>query len=243
MTGSREGLDENYWLLEQEANQFITATLLQLAQLKLERQMHSKAVREFSQAINSILKAYQKRSISYEQAKQLFKNLKLGFIDGVRAIKTSQRHRKIRGQQRPSQDGSYRRNMTVNNQSFNVRFKARCATSECLMRGSNFDLQDDAFQEYVEASLQDKRSDVMTVVNYALVANPYSQFLIWLANVDTAVTIAYDDNYSPLAAYALGKGAAYRLKLLGVPAPVRDRIESAISYTSGEFLDENFPRQ
>ena len=66
--------------LEQEANQFITATLLQLAQLKLERQVHSKAVREFSQAVSSILKAYQKQSISYEQAKQLFKNLKLGLL-------------------------------------------------------------------------------------------------------------------------------------------------------------------
>ena len=164
MSGSREGLDENYWLLEQEANQFITATLLQLAQLKLERQVHSKAVREFSQAVSSILKAYQKQSISYEQAKQLFKNLKLGFIDGVRAIKTSQRHRKVRGQQRTSQDGSYRRNMTVNDQSFNVRFKARCAV-RVFNEGANFDLQDDAFQEYVEASLQDKRSDVMTV-NY-----------------------------------------------------------------------------
>lgn len=80
MTSSRQELNENYWLLEQEANQFITATLVQLAQLKLDRKVHSKAVREFSQAVNSILKAYQNQTLNYEQSSQLLKNLKLGFI-------------------------------------------------------------------------------------------------------------------------------------------------------------------
>ncbi|WP_152431568.1 hypothetical protein [Vibrio aquimaris] len=238
MSGSREGLDENYWLLEQEANQFITATLLQLAQLKLERQVHSKAVREFSQAVSSILKAYQKQSISYEQAKQLFKNLKLGFIDGVRAIKTSQRHRKIRGQQRLSQDGSYRRNMTVNNQSFNVRFKARCATPECLMRGANFDLQDDAFQDYIEAATQDKRSDVMTVVNMTLIAAPYLKPLELLSHIDNVYTIYSDETLNPAWAYAAGKGAAYRLNLLGIPKAISSRVENATAFTTGSILNE-----
>ncbi|WP_341662095.1 hypothetical protein [Vibrio sp.] len=238
MSGSREGLDENYWLLEQEANQFITATLLQLAQLKLERQVHSKAVREFSQAVSSILKAYQKQSISYEQAKQLFKNLKLGFIDGVRAIKTSQRHRKIRGQQRTSQDGSYRRNITVNDQSFNVRFKARCATSECLMRGANFDLQDDAFQDYIDAATQDKRSDVMQVIGVALIANPYSAPLQRLALLDVAYS-ASELNFDPLWAYALGAGTAYRLRLLNLPTRIQDTSESVVSYFSGNFLSSD----
>ncbi|MBU2899004.1 hypothetical protein, partial [Vibrio hepatarius] len=203
--------------------------------LKLERQIHSKAVREFSQAINSILKAYQKRSISYEQAKQLFKNLKLGFIDGVRAIKMSQRHRTIRSQQRPVQDGSYRRNMTVNNQSFNVRLKARCATPECLMKGANFDLQDDAFQDYIEAATQDKRSDAMQIVNMALIANPYLKVLERVVYVDIGANVL-EGNLDPLWAFVMGKGAAYRLKLLNLHERVWKTGENATSYVGGGML-------
>ncbi|KJY94330.1 hypothetical protein TW84_01375 [Vibrio neptunius] len=238
MASSRQELNENYWLLEQEANQFITATLMQLAQLKLARKVHSKAVREFSQAVNSILKAYQNQTLNYEQSSQLLKNLKLGFIGGIRAVKTSERHRKIRHSQRPQQDGSYRRNMTVNNQSFNVRLKARCATAECLMMGANLDLQDDAFQEYVAAAAKDRKSDVMTVVNMTLIAAPYLKPLELLSHTDNVYTIYSDETLNPAWAYAAGKGAAYRLNLLGISKAISSRVENATAFTTGSILNE-----
>ncbi|MCW8349237.1 MULTISPECIES: hypothetical protein [Vibrio] len=246
MDESREKVDDAYWLLEKESSLLITATLSSLSQLKLERSLQSKAVREMSQAINIILRAYRKGSIDFESAQSTLSNLKYGFVDGVRAIKTADRNRVIRKQQRITtnlnSDSSYRRSMRVNNQAFNVRFKARCATPECLMRGANFDLQDDAFQDYVEAATNGKKDDVMGIVNTALIANPYARPLIWLANADTAYTIMHERNYTPLAAYSLGKGVAYRLKIIGVPAPIRDRLENTISHTTGKFLDENLSK-
>lgn len=246
MDESREGIDDAYWLLEKESNLLITATLSSLSQLKLDRSVHSKAVKELSQAINTILETYRKGNINFDSAQDILRNLKHGFIDGVRAIRAADRNRVIRNQQRmtthQNTDSSYRRSMRVNDQVFNVRFKARCVTPECLMRGANYDLQDDAFQDYVEAATKERKDDIVRVVNTSLAVNPYARPLIWLANADTAYTIMHSKNYTPLAAYTLGKGVAYRLKMMGVPSPIRDRVENTISYTTGKFLDENLPK-
>ncbi|MCK6263789.1 hypothetical protein KP803_10950 [Vibrio sp. ZSDE26] len=235
---ARERVDEHYWELEQKSNQFITAILMQLSKFNLDRSTHSKAVQEFSLAVSSILKAYQIENLSYAQAEELLVKLKYGFIDGVRSINTASRNRKHRSEQRPIAEGSYRRNMTINNQSFNVRFRARCATSECLMRGANYDLQDDAFQEYIEAASKDKQSDIMNVVHVGLIAAPYAKPLEVLAHSYSFQSAYTDMNLNPGWAYAAGKGAAYRLSLLGVPRPVTSRVENLTSYVIGSILNE-----
>ncbi|MEZ9441080.1 hypothetical protein [Vibrio atlanticus] len=241
MEESRERIDDEYWLLEMESNLFITAALSSLSQLKLERSVHSKAVKELGQAINTILGAYRKGNIDFDSAQGTLRNLKHGFVDGVRSIRTADRNRVIRNQQRmtthQNTDSSYRRSMRVNNQAFNVRFKARCATPECLMRSANFDLEDDAFQDYIEAALQDKKSDLMEVASLALIAAPYAKPLEYLTYADISYSFAKDSNITPALAALLGKGMAYRLKLLSATKGIQARGENATSYITGKSLD------
>lgn len=134
-----------------------------------------------------------------------------------------------------SQGGSYRRSLVVNDESFNVRFKASCATPECLMRNAHIDMEDDAFQDYIEAATQDKRSDVMQAIGVALIANPYLALLQRTVLADVAYSAANLD-FDPLWAYAMGMGAAYRLRLLNLPKRVQDTSESVVNYFSGNLL-------
>ena len=245
VTGSREGLDDNNWLLEKEVSYAITAINQSLYQLELERSVHTKAAREFSQALNMILTGYRKGNISYEVADDLIKKIKTGFIEGRRALQREEFNRKIRNEQREQQriqdgtDQSYRRNLRVNNQSFNVRFHASCATPECLMRNANIDMEDDAFQDYIEAATQDKRSDVMQVIGVALIANPYLIPLQRVVQGDVFYSGVVEGNFDPLWAYAMGAGAAYRLRLLNLSKRAQDTTESVVSYSSGNFLSGN----
>lgn len=244
VTGSREGLDDNNWLLEKEVSYAITAINQSLYQLELERSVHTKAAREFSQALNMILTGYRKGNISYEVADDLIKKIKTGFIEGRRALQREEFNRKIRNEQREQQriqdgtDQSYRRNLRVNNQSFNVRFHASCATPECLMRNANIDMEDDAFQDYIEAATQDKRSDVMQVIGVALIANPYLKVLERVAYADMGISLL-EGNLNPVWAFAMGKGAAYRLKLLNLHERAWKSAENATSYVTGGFLGSN----
>lgn len=239
---SREGLDEGTWLLEQEVSLAITAVLSSLGQMNLEYDVHSQAVREFSQAFNVVLTSYRKGHINYDMAYSLINKIKLGFIDGSQALQNIERNRKIRNEQRSEQreqDGtsaSYRRNMRVNNQSFNVRFMASCANTECLMRNANIDMEDDAFQDYIEAATQDKRSEIIQVIGVALIANPYLKGLEKIVQTDVVYSAVMDKNLDPLLAYAMGKGAAYRLRLLSLSRRIQDTSENVVSYFSGGIL-------
>ncbi|MDW2323749.1 hypothetical protein R7127_26205, partial [Vibrio sp. 1159] len=119
------------------------------------------------------------------------------------------------------------------------RFKASCATPECLMRNANIDMEDDAFQDYIEAATQDKRSDVMQVIGVALIANPYLKPLEYVVFGDIAYAGLKDKNLDPLWAYLMGRGAYYRLHLLSVSKRVKDTSENVVSYFSGSVLSSD----
>ncbi|TOK15113.1 hypothetical protein CGI24_24380, partial [Vibrio parahaemolyticus] len=175
--------------LEVEAQKAIEELLIFLPALDLETSVHSQAVKEFSEAFDVILKGYNGGNISYETGYDLIHQVKNGFIEGGGALRKVEENRLSRQTEKAdnfSQDGSYRRNLVVNDESFNVRFKASCATPECLMRNANIDMEDDAFQDYIEAATQDKRSDVMQVIGVALIANPYLKPLEYVVFGDIA---------------------------------------------------------
>ncbi|WP_171254265.1 hypothetical protein, partial [Acinetobacter sp. LMB-5] len=94
---------------------------------------------------------------------------------------------------------------------------------------------DDAFQDYIEAATQDKRSDVMQVIGVSLIANPYLAPLQRVVQADVVYSAANLD-FDPLWAYATGMGAAYRLRLLNLPKRVQDTSDSFVSYLTGNFL-------
>ena len=240
---SEDRLDENYWQLEQDATACITHLLMTISQMKLEYTEHRKAVRELTSNVNYVLQSYRNHQIDYETASKILKLFAAGFADGVRAVDTARRYRAERNIERASvQQGSYRRNMRVNNQSFNARFKARCASAECLMRGANFDLTDDAFQEYVEAASWDKKDDIMNAINISLTMSPYAKALQYIAKLDTVYT-GYSEisegKFNTAAIYTIGKGMGYRLKLIGVPQKYADRIENITTYSMGKILNDS----
>ncbi|MDF5168962.1 hypothetical protein P3612_23565, partial [Vibrio parahaemolyticus] len=210
--------------LEVEAQKAIEELLIFLPALDLETSVHSQAVKEFSEAFDVILKGYNGGNISYETGYDLIHQVKNGFIEGGGALRKVEENRLSRQTEKAdnfSQDGSYRRNLVVNDESFNVRFKASCATPECLMRNANIDMEDDAFQDYIEAATQDKRSDVMQVIGVALIANPYLKPLEYVVFGDIAYAGLKDKNLDPLWAYLMGRGAYYRLHLLSVSKRVK----------------------
>ncbi|MCA2464821.1 MULTISPECIES: hypothetical protein, partial [Vibrio] len=212
-----------------------------LPALDLETSVHSQAVKEFSQAFDVILKGYDKNNITYDVGYDLIHQIKNGFIEGGEALRKLEENRLSRRTEEVdnvSQDGSYRRNLVVNNESFNVRFKASCATPECLMRNANIDMEDDAFQDYIEAATQDKRSDVMQVIGVALIANPYLKPLEYVVFGDIAYSMT-DLNFDPSWAFAMGKGAAYRLKLLNFSERTVLTGENVTSYISGNILSSD----
>ncbi|MDW2323704.1 hypothetical protein R7127_25940, partial [Vibrio sp. 1159] len=224
--------------LEVEAQKAIEELLIFLPALDLETSVHSQAVKEFSEAFDVILKGYNGGNISYETGYDLIHQVKNGFIEGGGALRKVEENRLSRQTEKAdnfSQDGSYRRNLVVNDESFNVRFKASCATPECLMRNANIDMEDDAFQDYIEAATQDKRSDVMQVIGVSLIANPYLAPLQRVVQADVVYSAANLD-FDPLWAYATGMGAAYRLRLLNLPKRVQDTSDSFVSYLTGNFL-------
>ncbi|MDF5088818.1 hypothetical protein P3597_26475, partial [Vibrio parahaemolyticus] len=211
--------------LEVEAQKAIEELLIFLPALDLETSVHSQAVKEFSEAFDVILKGYNGGNVSYETGYDLIHQVKNGFIEGGGALRKVEENRLSRQTEKAdnfSQDGSYRRNLVVNNESFNVRFKASCATPECLMRNANIDMEDDAFQDYIEAATQDKRSDVMQVIGVALIANPYLKPLEYVVFGDIAYAGLKDKNLDPLWAYLMGRGAYYRLHLLSVSKRAKD---------------------
>ncbi|MCR9764532.1 hypothetical protein [Vibrio parahaemolyticus] len=225
--------------LEVEAQKAIEELLIFLPALDLETSVHSQAVKEFSEAFDVILKGYNGGNISYETGYDLIHQVKNGFIEGGGALRKVEENRLSRQTEKAdhlSQDGSYRRNLVVNDESFNVRFKASCATPECLMRNANIDMEDDVFQDYIEAATQDKRSDVMQVIGVSLIVNPYLAPLQRTVLVDTAYSGVFEGNFDPAWAYAMGSGAAYRLRLLNLPKRVQDTSESVVSYFSGNVL-------
>jgi len=222
-------------LLESEVYKATTEILAFLPTLNLVSSVHSKAVKEFSEAFNVILKGYNEDKITYDVGYDLIHQIKSGFIEGGEALKALEENRQKINADKVLQEGSYRRNLVVNNESFNVRFKASCATSECLMRNANIDMQDEAFQDYIEAATKDKRSDVMQVINVALIANPYLAPLQRVVQADVVYSAANLD-FDPLWAYATGMGAAYRFRLLNLPKRVQDTSESVVSYFSGNIL-------
>lgn len=240
---SGDRLDDNYWQLEQDATACITHLLMTISQMKLEYTEHRKAVRELTSNVNYVLQSYRNNQIDYENASKILKLFAAGFSDGVRAVDTARRYRGERNIERESvQQGSYRRNMRINNQSFNVRFKARCASPECLMRGANFDLTDDAFQEYVEAAVKDKKDDIMTTISIAAIAFPAAKALDFVANANTAINMVsetFDGKGNTLASYALGKGLGYKLKQIGIQKSIYDRVDSTAAFFTGNFLNEN----
>ncbi|MDF5159425.1 hypothetical protein P3622_23775 [Vibrio parahaemolyticus] len=228
--------------LEVEAQKAIEELLIFLPALDLETSVHSQAVKEFSEAFDVILKGYNGGNISYETGYDLIHQVKNGFIEGGGALRKVEENRLARQTEKAdnfSQDGSYRRNLVVNDESFNVRFKASCATPECLMRNANIDMEDDAFQDYIEAATQDKRSDVMQVIGVALIANPYLKPLEYVVFGDIAYAGLKDKNLDPLWAYLMGRGAYYRLHLLSVSKRVKDTSENVVSYFSGSVLSSD----
>ncbi|HHB1549375.1 hypothetical protein [Vibrio parahaemolyticus] len=228
--------------LEVEAQKAIEELLIFLPALDLETSVHSQAVKEFSEAFDVILKGYNGDNISYETGYDLIHQVKNGFIEGGGALRKVEENRLSRQTEKAdnfSQDGSYRRNLVVNDESFNVRFKASCATPECLMRNANIDMEDDAFQDYIEAATQDKRSDVMQVIGVALIANPYLKPLEYVVFGDVAYAGLKDKNLDPLWAYLMGRGAYYRLHLLSVSKRVKDTSENVVSYFSGSVLSSD----
>ncbi|MDG2932358.1 hypothetical protein P7M60_24340 [Vibrio parahaemolyticus] len=227
--------------LEVEAQKAIEELLIFLPALDLETSVHSQAVKEFSEAFDVILKGYNGGNISYETGYDLIHQVKNGFIEGGGALRKVEENRLSRQTEKAdnfSPDGSYRRNLVVNNESFNVRFKASCATPECLMRNANIDMEDDAFQDYIEAATQDKRSDVMQVIGVALIANPYLKPLEYVVFGDIAYSMT-DLNFDPSWAFAMGKGAAYRLKLLNFSERTVLTGENVTSYISGNILSSD----
>ncbi|MFM2625699.1 hypothetical protein [Vibrio owensii] len=100
-------------------------------------------------------------------------------------------------------------------------------------------MADDAFQDYIEAATQDKRSDVMQVIGVALIANPYLIPLQRVVQADVFYAGVVEGNFDPLWAYGMGAGAAYRLKLLNLSKRAQDTTESVVSYFSGNFLGGN----
>ncbi|MDF5103979.1 hypothetical protein P3603_23795 [Vibrio parahaemolyticus] len=228
--------------LEVEAQKAIEELLIFLPALDLETSVHSQAVKEFSEAFDVILKGYNGGNVSYETGYDLIHQVKNGFIEGGGALRKIEENRLSRQTEKAdnfSQDGSYRRNLVVNDESFNVRFKASCATPECLMRNANIDMEDDAFQDYIEAATQDKRSDVMQVIGVALIANPYLKPLEYVVFGDIAYAGLKDKNLDPLWAYLMGRGAYYRLHLLSVSKRVKDTSENVVSYFSGSVLSSD----
>ncbi|MDF5696570.1 hypothetical protein P3736_24230 [Vibrio parahaemolyticus] len=227
--------------LEVEAQKAIEELLIFLPALDLETSVHSQAVKEFSEAFDVILKGYNGGNVSYETGYDLIHQVKNGFIEGGGALRKIEENRLSRQTEKAdnfSQDGSYRRNLVVNDESFNVRFKASCATPECLMRNANIDMEDDAFQDYIEAATQDKRSDVMQVIGVALIANPYLKPLEYVVFGDIAYSMT-DLNFDPSWAFAMGKGAAYRLKLLNFSERTVLTGENVTSYISGNILSSD----
>lgn len=228
--------------LENEVVKATEELLIFLPELDLETSVHSQAVKEFSQAFDVILKGYDQENITYDIGYDLIHQIKDGFIDGggvLRKIEENRLSRQTEKADNFSQDGSYRRNLVVNDESFNVRFKASCATPECLMRNANIDMEDDAFQDYIEAAMQDKRSDVMQVIGVALIANPYLKSLEYVVFGDIAYAALKDKNLDPLGAYLMGRGAYYRLHLLNVSKRVKDTSENVVSYFSGSVLSSD----
>ncbi|NOH47205.1 hypothetical protein F0262_03945 [Vibrio rotiferianus] len=225
-------------------NEVVTATeelLTFLPALDLETSVHSQAVKEFSQAFDVILKGYDQENITYDVGYDLIHQIKGGFIEGggaLRKIEESRLSRQTKKVDNFSQDGSYRRNLVVNNESFNVRFKAACATPECLMRNANIDMEDEAFQDYIKAAMQDKRSDVMQVISVALIVNPYLKPLEYVVFGDIAYSMM-EFNFDPSWAFAMGKGTAYRLKHLNFSERAVLTGENMTSYISGNVLSSD----
>ncbi|MFA0155367.1 peptidoglycan-binding protein [Vibrio sp. 10N.261.46.A3] len=212
-----------------------------LPTLNLESSVHSQAVKEFSEAFDVILKGYNEENITYEIGYDLIYQVKNGFVEGAEALQITEKERQRLNSERDKQtpqDSSYRRNLTVNNESFNVRFKASCATPECLMRNANIDMEDHAFQDYIEAATQDKRSDVMQVIGVALIVNPYLIPLQRIVLADVAES-ATKGNFDPALAYAMGAGVAYRLRLLNFSNRTQATSESVASYFSGNVLSDD----
>ncbi len=240
---SGDRLDDDYWRLEKDATGCITHLLTTIGQMKLEYNAHRKAVRELTSNVNYVLLSYREGKIDYETGSKILKLFAVGFADGVRAVETARRYRPERNAQRASvQQGSYRRNMTVNNQSFNVRLKARCATAECVMRGANFDLTDDAYMEYIEAAVKDKKEDVMAVVDHLAVVFPQARALQYVGNANMAgnvVSEMLDGKFNTVATYVLGRGLGYRLSKFGMPKAISDRVQNASGIVIGDFLNEN----
>lgn len=221
-------------LLEIEAHKATTELLAFLPTLNLASSVHSKAVKEFSEAFNVILKGHNEEKITYDVGYDLIHQIKNGFIEGGEALKSLEENRQTRVD-KAIQESSYRRNMVVNNESFNVRFKASCATSECLMRNANIDMQDEAFQDYIEAATKDKRSDVMQAIGVGLIVNPYLKPLEYVVIGDAAYSMT-ELNLDPSWAYVMGKGAAYRLKLLNLSEKIVMTGENVTSYVAGNIL-------
>lgn len=239
---SREGLDDHYWQLEQDVHSATVSLLSSLGAMNLEYSVRSQAVREFSQAFSHILGTYRNKQINYEVVSKLVNQIWRGFHDGSIALMMNEANRKIRNEQRAEtfqrnrKDSSYRRNIRVNNETYNVRFLASCATPECFIRNANYDLYDDAFQDYVYAATQDKRSDIMQIVNTALIVNPYLKALGNVALIDSAYSVFGEGDLDPLWSTALGKAAAYRLRLLNFSERAQYTTENAVIYIAGEFL-------
>ncbi|TMX33800.1 hypothetical protein DA100_16630 [Vibrio sp. Hep-1b-8] len=100
-------------------------------------------------------------------------------------------------------------------------------------------MEDDAFQDYIEAATQDKRSDVMQAIGIALIANPYLALLQRTVLADVAYSGVFEGNFDPAWAYAMGMGTAYRLRLLNLPKRVQDTSESVVSYFSIPLIIED----
>ncbi len=227
--------------LEPEVLKATEELLRFLPTLSLESSIHSQAVKEFSEAFDVILKGYNEDNITYEIGYDLIHQVKNGFVDGAEALQIKEKERQRLNSERDKktpQDSSYRRNLTVNNESFNVRFKASCATPECLMRNANIDMEDHAFQDYIEAATQDKRSDVMQVIGVALIVNPYLAPLQRIVLADVAES-ATKGNFDPALAYVMGSGVAYRLRILNFSNRTQATSESVASYFSGNVLSDD----
>ncbi|EIA1343244.1 hypothetical protein K6689_004250 [Vibrio parahaemolyticus] len=240
-TGTAKVSDETKKNLENEVYKATVKLLEFLPKLNLEDSIHNQAVKEFSEAFDVILKGYNQGKITYDVGYDLIQQIKNGFIDGGSALSDLERNRLLRNAQEADntlQEGSYQRNMVVNDESFNVRFKASCATPECLMRNANIDMEDDAFQDYIEAATQDKRSDVMQVISVALIVNPYLKPLEYVVFGDIAYSMA-ELNFDPFWAFAMGKGAAYRLRLLNFSERTILTGDNATSYFSGNILSSD----
>lgn len=232
--------DETKRELESEVYKATVELLKFLPKLDLKKSIHTQAVKEFSEAFEMILKGYHKGNITYEIGYDLIHQIENGFIEGGKSLQKIEANRKKKNRERIGlvpNGGSYQRNMAVNNESFNVRFKASCATPECLMRNANIDTEDDAFQDYIEAATKDKRSDVMQVINTALILNPYLKALEGVANLDSAYSIANGD-FDPVWSTAMGKGVVYRLRLLNLSERSLRSIENATAYITGDILSE-----